>query len=215
MLKQTYKYEKIKDLILLIHKDSIKLNIILTGAGFSFLNWLLMCEGASNTILKVTIPYNEETLRKLIGNHQIKKNESRLVSKIISSKLAKIAKDETKEIIPNDSSNIFGISCSGSISTNYNKKGDHHAWISIYGRHKNLPEKNQTLNMHIKLEKGLRNREEEDQIISYAIIKLLLIFNSPNFEIQDIDYSKFLDIKLSANETINLSKIQEKEYNNE
>ena len=91
MLKQTYKYEKIKDLILLIHKDSIKLNIILTGAGFSFLNWLLMCEGASNTILKVTIPYNEETLRKLIGNHQIKKNESRLVSKIISSKLAKLA----------------------------------------------------------------------------------------------------------------------------
>ena len=76
-------------------------------------------------------------------------------------------------------------------------------------------EKNQTLNMHIKLEKGLRNREEEDQIISYAMIKLLLIFNSPNFEIQDIDYSKFLDIKLSANETINLSKIQEKEYNNE
>ena len=47
------------------------------------------------------------------------------------------------------------------------------------------------------------------------MIKLLLIFNSPNFEIQDIDYSKFLDIKLSANETINLSKIQEKEYNNE
>ena len=46
----------------------------------------------------------------LIGNQQNKKNESRLVSKIISSKLAKLAKDETKEIIPNYSSNIFGIS---------------------------------------------------------------------------------------------------------
>ena len=138
-----------------------------------------------------------------------------MVSKTISSHLAKLAKEEIKEIKTINSSDIFGISCSGSISTNYQKKGNHHAWISIYGKHKNSPQKNQILNMHIQLEKGLRNREEEDQIISYAMIKLLLIFNSPNFEIQDIDYSKFLDIKLSANETINLSKIQEKEYNNE
>ena len=65
--------------------------------------------------------------------------------------------------------------------------------------------------MHIQFEKGLRNREEEDKIISYAMIKLLLIFNSSNFEIQDIDYSKFLGIKLSENEMINLSKILEKE----
>ena len=69
MLNQTYNYEKIKDLVLLIHKDSLKFNIIITGAGFSFLNWLLMCEGASNTILKVTIPYNKEILKKLIFKH--------------------------------------------------------------------------------------------------------------------------------------------------
>ena len=65
--------------------------------------------------------------------------------------------------------------------------------------------------MHIQLEKGLRNREEEDQIISYAMIKLLLIFNLSNFEIQDIDYSKLLDIKLSENEMITLSTIIENE----
>ncbi|MBM31558.1 MAG: hypothetical protein CL764_01745 [Chloroflexi bacterium] len=211
MLNQTYNYEKIKDLVLLIHKDSLKFNIIITGAGFSFLNWLLMCEGASNTILKVTIPYNKEILKKLIFKHQVPENELKFVSKIISSKLAKFAKEETKEIKSSDSSNIFGISCNGSISTNYPKKGDHHAWVSIYGKHKNLPQKNQTINMHIKLEKGLRNREEEDKIISYAIIKLLLVFNSPTFKIQDIDYAKFLDIKLSENEVINISRIQETE----
>jgi hypothetical protein len=210
MLKQSYQYEKIKNLILLIHKDSIKFNIILTGAGFSFLNWLLMCEGASNTILKVTIPYNKDTLIKLIRNKSII-DKNPLVSKTISSHLAKLAKEEIKEIKTSNSSDIFGISCSGSISTNYQKKGNHHAWISIYGRHKNSPQKNQILNMHIQLEKGLRNREEEDKIISYAMIKLLLIFNLSNFEIQDIDYSKLLDIKLSENEMITLSTIIENE----
>ena len=197
MLKQTYQNKKIKVLIMEIHKSPIKLNIILTGAGFSFLNWLFLCEGASNTVIKATIPYNKNTLFKLIGN--LNKNNS-LVSKTVSSKLATFAKEEIKDF-KNDPQ-FWGISCTGSISTNYKKRGNHHAWISVNGG----PIKKRTWSMHIKLEKGLRNRMEEDQIISYAMIKFLLATSNSKFEIKNIDYSEIFKIKLSTEEKIEISK---------
>ena len=97
---------------------------------------------------------------------------------------------------------FWGISCTGSISTNYRKRGNHHAWISVNGG----PIKKRTWNMHIKLEKGLRNRIEEDQIISYAMIKFLLATSNSKFEIKNIDYSQIFKIKLSTEEKIEISK---------
>jgi hypothetical protein len=63
---------------------------------------------------------------------------------------------------------VMGIGCTAALVSNYKKKGPHEAFISIWN-------KVSVSTFHVSLEKDVRTREEEDQVVSSLIINASLM----------------------------------------
>ncbi len=149
--------EKIQDL----YKSNLYISLCFSGAGFSFINTLLSTEGASSTLLNVDIPYSKYSL---INHYYL---EEPYISKLNTKKICQLLHDEYSKVIDKKlnkyKSQLLVISCLGSLKTNYIKKGNHHAWIS-------LQSSSNARYIYLNLEKNLRSRIDEDLIIEDIII---------------------------------------------
>ena len=66
-----------------------------------------------------------------------------------------------------DSDNCVGIGVSGALRSNYEKKGPHNAYVTIF-------RKNKIRTFFYSLHKNARTREEEDHFLSENILKEIL-----------------------------------------
>ena len=130
----------------------------MSGVGSQSANWLLAVPGASKTLLEATIPYSNESL-----NHYIGEIPEQYVSESTALSMAKSAYFRGLKY-HNDFSEIVGISCTGAISTNRERRGENQAFIAMWSP---------TLKCvhHVLIKKGVRTRREEEELISSLIIK--------------------------------------------
>ena len=101
-----------------IHGSKTKLVMAMSGVGSQSANWLLAVPGASKTLLEATIPYSNESL-----NHYIGEIPEQYVSESTALSMAKSAYFRGLKY-HNDFSEIVGISCTGAISTNRERRGE-------------------------------------------------------------------------------------------
>ena len=157
-----------------------------SGVGSQSINWLLSVPGASKTLIEATIPYSNESLNRYIG--EVPKQ---YVSKATALSMAKAAYMQGAQY-GNNEMDIIGVSCTGAISTNRKRRGDNQAFIGLWGpRLKYVA--------HLILEKGERNRVEEEELVSSLIVQCVeekLLGNS----VLNVDLNKLESVSVDETE---------------
>ena len=169
-----------------IHNSKTKLVMSVSGVGSQSINWLLSVPGASKTLIEATIPYSNESLNRYIGEVP-----SQYVSKTTALSMAKAAYMQGIQYGCNEM-DIIGVSCTGAISTNRKRRGHNQAFIGLWGpRLKYVA--------HLILEKGERNRVEEEELVSSLIVQCVeekLLGNS----VLNVDLNKLESVSVDETE---------------
>jgi nicotinamide mononucleotide (NMN) deamidase PncC len=140
-----------------LHDSNVKGVFSVAGVGTKSIAWMMEVSGASNTFLEGIIPYSESSLTHLIGHSVVNS-----VSEETSLAMARVCYKRAT-ILREDDVDVIGVSCTGAISTNRERRGDNHAYISVWGL-------NSRSTTHLKLQKGRRTRSKEEALVSSVII---------------------------------------------
>ena len=145
-----------------IHESKFKFVIVSSGGGSNAIGSLLKVPGASNSILEAYIPYAKESL----DFYLMKKPES-YCSLDTTTRMAARAYSAAKKIDQQTNiEQLFGIAISATLSTNYEKKGDHRFHIAVQTR-------DFSQSISCILNKGQRTREEEEELVTEFVIALI------------------------------------------
>ena len=156
--------DDIENLIKQIHSDvGIKGSLVITGCGINALSWLFSVPGTSNTILTSYVPYSKNSLKEFLG-----KDLTHHVSEEEAINMAEKAYEKNEIFLDKSETNtqLFGLGCTGAISTNRERKGEDRAHIAIK-TYSSLS------SFSIYFDKKNRDRLSEDIIISKQIINCI------------------------------------------
>ena len=163
-----------------IHDSPTLAAFAVAGAGSSAIDRLLSVAGASRTALEITVPYSEESFSDYIG-HQ----PEQTVSVEAARSLAHAAYNRALRLRI-DARPVAGIACTATIATDRPKRGDHRGHVGLW------TSKGWSV-FSLTLEKGLRDRAAEEQLLSVLILKTLA---------SACDVPDLLDLELSDSEHI-------------
>ena len=165
--------KEITNIITKIHSNEIiKGSLVATGCGSNSLSWLLSVSGASKTILTTYVPYSKKSLELYLG-----KELSNHVSEQEAINIAEKAYQNSIKLLDSeDNISVFGLGCTGAISTNRIRKGEDKAFISIRS-------KNHLNTYSIFFDKSKRDRISEDIIVSKQIINTIAHIHKINDEL--------------------------------
>ena len=156
----------IPDLVKEIHARPEKAVIVVTGAGVTTLGWLFAQGGASRTVLEALVPYSINSLNEFVGVAPDKH-----VSRDEAVQMAERAYERALQLRgEDDDSAVIGVSCTATIATDYPKRGTHRAACA-------LRTATRRTDYEIEFEKGARDRDGEDDIVSRLVLNLVALGN--------------------------------------
>lgn len=132
-----------------------------TGAGSQAVQWLLSVGGASTFVLDACVPYATKSLEDYMGFWPLK-----FVSVSTAQAMAAAAYTRAMAYRP-EGAPTLGLGSTAAIATNYAKKGDHHVALAVHSIER-------LHTWQLKLQKGLRQRQEEELLVSTLILSALL-----------------------------------------
>ena len=153
---------KYQDIVEKIHSSPFKLVIVSSGGGTNAISSLLKVPGASNTILESHIPYSKESMNEFLNSkpdHYCSLDTCLSMAANAYKKSAKINKKSK-------SKHLLGIAITANLATTYKKKGDHKFFIVVQSH-------DYTKYLECYLEKDVRTREMEEELITGCVINLL------------------------------------------
>ena len=145
-----------------IHSSPFKLVIVSSGGGTNAISSLLKVPGASNTILESHIPYSKESMNEFLNS----KPDHYCSLDTCLSMAANAYKKSTKINKQSKSKHLLGIAITANLATTYKKKGDHKFFIVVQSH-------DYTKYLECYLEKDVRTREMEEELITGCVINLL------------------------------------------
>ena len=143
-----------------LHATSVGCVFVLVGAGSSLLTRLLAVGGASQTVLEGLAPYHAKAFEAFLGQ-----KVQKYVSADVAQLAAGLALQRAKRWQPNEQG-VLGVACTATIATNRPKAGPHHAHIAIWSAEA-------MTHTHLLLDKGVRSRKEEEELISTLLLNRL------------------------------------------
>lgn len=141
----------------MIHDTPHKFVLAFTGAGSQALAWLHSVGGSSRTILEATDHYAATSLIDRLGYEP-----SQFTSPGVARALATQAFFRATELADIESP-VLGVGCTATIATDRHKRGDHRAYVA-------LCESQGLTTYGLVMEKGRRNRVEEEELVSRLIL---------------------------------------------
>jgi nicotinamide mononucleotide (NMN) deamidase PncC len=153
---------KYQDIVEKIHSSPFKLVIVSSGGGTNAISSLLKVPGASNTILESYIPYSKESMNEFLNS----KPDHYCSLDTCLSMAANAYKKSTKIDRQSKSKHLLGIAITANLATTYKKKGDHKFFIVVQSH-------DYTKYLECYLEKDIRTREMEEELITGCVINLL------------------------------------------
>ena len=162
----------LKETILGFNNSDKKLMLIISGAGIQAAKWLLDVPGASKTVLEIRVPYSDKSMNSLLGY-----TPEHFVSEATVLDMAKKAYEKSITLRTHNEK-VFGIACTAAITTDRTRRGNNHAYICLWSPNSRNIE-------HLTLEKGKRDRIDEDHIVSQSIINTIAmeILNKSVFDL--------------------------------
>jgi len=134
--------------------------LAVTGAGSQALQWLFSVGGASKFVLDAQIPYASRALESYIGFRPQK-----FVSANTAQAMAAAAYAHALGARP-EAAPVLGLGSTASIATNYAKRGEHHVAVAVHSA-------GRLYSWQLTLQKGLRQRVEEEALVSTLILSAL------------------------------------------
>ena len=152
---------KSRSLVETIHKTPHQLVYVAAGAGTNALNALFSVAGASGTALECLVPYSKPSFVDFLG-----REPDKFVSMETALLLAGRAQTRAQMLREDTGSPVIGVSCTATIVTDRPKRGEHRAFIATW-----QPER--IVCYQLKMEKGVRNREGEEQLVSHVVLNAI------------------------------------------
>lgn len=165
-----------------IHLSNSSSVLAITGGGVSVLGWITGESGASDTLLDAHVPYSSGALVGFLGR-EIDKSVSGLTAK----SMAKLAYEKAVCLASGDR-HVIGIGCTAAISTNRARKGEHGCFVAAWTSES-------VVTYSLKLTKGAREREDEEDVVSKLVLRALAEGSSVDFELSEgLIYTDELEI---------------------
>ena len=173
---------EIAELVAQIHATPPQAVIAVAGAGNYALAWLLGVGGASRTVLETRVPYGYRAMTDFLGGYA----PEQTVAADTARRMARAAWQRGMALRENTPP-IIGVACTATIATDRTKRGDHRAYIAVWD------DAGASVTA-LTLEKGLRDRAGEEDVVSRLVIATLV-------RACGIDAAP-LDLKLAPSETL-------------
>ena len=171
----------IVDVVARIHDTPEQAVLAVAGAGNYALAWLLGVGGASRTVLETRVPYGYLAMTDFLGGYA----PEQTVSADTARRMARSAWQRGLSLRESEVP-IVGLGCTATIATDRTKRGDHRAFISTC-------DATGVTTDSLVLEKGLRDRAGEEDVVSRLVIAALARSSGVDAEI---------DLKLSGCESM-------------
>jgi nicotinamide mononucleotide (NMN) deamidase PncC len=143
-----------------IHDTPVMAVIVVTGGGAQAMADILAVPGASRTLLEALIPYSEKSLTEFLGSLP-----GQAVSAETAAALAQAAYRRATALREDASVPVIGLACTAALVTDRPKKGDHRAHIGLCTNE-------QTLVYSLTLQKGARDRQGEERVVSDLLLRV-------------------------------------------
>ena len=148
----------VTDIVARIHDTPQQSVLAVAGAGNYALAWLLGVGGASRTVLETRVPYGYLAMTDFLGGYA----PEQTVSADTARRMARAAWDRGMSLREQDAP-IVGLACTATIATDRTKRGDHRAFIATW-------DDDSATTDSLVLEKGLRDRAGEEDVVSRLVI---------------------------------------------
>ncbi|KAI6677090.1 hypothetical protein NL676_037886 [Syzygium grande] len=143
-----------------IHSSPSQAVLYLAGGASQALGWLMSVPGASNTVLEAVVPYSRMSMIQLLG-----KIPAQFCSDQAAEEMALLAYNRALKLSRADSP-VIGVGFTGSLAGIHPKRGDHRFHLSTRTS-------NGSWVSTVTLSKGLRTREQEDEVSSQFLLKAI------------------------------------------
>ena len=153
--------DAITDVVTRIHGTPQQAVAAVAGAGNYALAWLLGVGGASRTVLETRIPYGYLAMTDFLGGYA----PEQTVSADTARRMARSAWQRGMSLRETDAP-IVGLGCTATIATDRTKRGDHRVFIATWND-------TAVTTDAVTLEKGLRERAGEEDVVSRLVIAAL------------------------------------------
>lgn len=150
----------LEQLIRAIHASPYQAVVYVTGGCAQGASWLLAVPGASSTVLEVNVPYSRNSLVELLGQEP-----SQYCSPETALDLAKAA-FQRAAALSSFGAPIMGLGATAALASEPPKRGDHRVYIAAHTC-------NGTHCQGLKLAKGARSRQEEEELVSRLLLQVL------------------------------------------
>jgi len=173
-----------RQLVERIHRAPHAAVIVVTGGGASAIAELLSVPGGSRTVLEAVVPYCEAALIDWLGRRpdQFCDEETALAMAAVAHQRAQeltpaagTASSRAEDMATGAPRALLGVSCTASLVSNRPKKGDHRCHVATQSGAA-------TSAYTLILEKGARNRQEEERLVG----RLLLHALSRGMDLEDL-----------------------------
>ena len=151
----------LRTLIQAIHDSPPRAVFAAAGAGSQALADLLGVSGASRTLLEALIPYAADSFDEFLGQTPEQYVSAETGRRMAGRALARALHLRELEAWP-----VLGLACTATIVTDRPKKGEHRAHVAA-----RTPDR--LLEWTLRLEKGARDRDGEEELVSRLILDAL------------------------------------------
>ncbi len=152
---------EIAEIVTRIHDTPQQSVLAVAGAGNYALAWLLGVGGASRTVLETRVPYGYLAMTDFLGGYA----PEQTVSADTARRMARAAWSRGMSLREQDAP-IVGLACTATIATDRTKRGDHRAFIVTW-------DDDAATTDSLALEKGLRDRAGEEDVVSRLVISAI------------------------------------------
>ena len=147
-------------LIQRIHDSPQQTVLAVAGAGSQAVAWLLGVGGASRTLLEVVVPYGSQSMIELVGHEPAQFVSAETARDIASATYRRSLR--LREGTPP----VLGLGCTATIATDRTKRGEHRAHVATW-------DENHVSTYSLLLDKGRRERAEEEEVVSLLVLQAL------------------------------------------
>jgi nicotinamide mononucleotide (NMN) deamidase PncC len=147
----------VEELVAKIHAAPTRFVLAISGGGTHAISALAEVPGASRTILEAIVPYSSEALCEWLGgrpDQHCAAETARRMAMVAWMRARRLGESPTA---------LAGIACTASLATDRPKRGPHRAHVAI-----------QTISFtatrSLYIEKGIRDRREEDRLVARLLL---------------------------------------------
>ncbi len=151
---------QIREIIQFIHDSPLQAVLVASGGGSQALAWLMSVPGATRTVLEVTLPYSHASFERFLG-----KRPAHFVARETAVQMVNVAYRRARILAP-EGTPAIGVACTAALVTDRPRRGENRCHVALRDE--------QGISIYtLVLQKGSRDRGEEEDVVSRLVIRAL------------------------------------------